>query len=101
MWIPPETKHSELLHQPTRKGVCYFGAVRLRDGKLVYRRESARFDAETCFDFLWHLWKSGSRSGRRVILITDNARYHHAALHKEWRKAAEPGFRLENLGLME
>ena len=30
-------------------------------------------------------------------MITDNARYHHAALHKEWRKAAEPWFSLEYL----
>jgi len=68
-----------------------------RDGKLVYRRETARFNAETCFDFLWHLFKVSSRTGRKVVVITDNARYHHAALHKEWRKVAEPWFRLEYL----
>lgn len=97
MWIPPETKDPVLLHHPTRKCVGYFGAVRLRDGKLVYRRETTRFNAETCFHFLWHLWKVSSRSGRRVIVISDNARYHHATLHKEWRKAAEHWFRLEYL----
>jgi transposase len=77
--------------------VGYFGAVRLCDGKLVYRRETTRFNAETCFDFLWHLRRVSSRSGRRVVVTTDNARYHHAALHKKWRKAAEPWFRLEYL----
>jgi transposase len=97
MWIPPENKDPVLLHHPTRRSVGYFGAVRLRDGQLVYRRETTRFNAETCFDFLWHLRKVSSRSGRRVIVITDNARYHHATLHQEWRKAAEPGFRLEFL----
>ena len=97
MWIPPETVDPVLLHHPTRRSIGYFGAVRLRDGKLVYRRETTRFNAGTCFDFLWHLWKVSSRSGRRVIVITDNARYHHAALHKEWRKTAEPWFRLEYL----
>ena len=97
MWIPPETQDPVLLHYPTRKSVGYFGALRLRDGKLVYRRETIRFNAETCFDFLGHLWKLSSRSGRRVVVITDNARYHHAALHRDWRKAVEPWFRLEYL----
>ena len=36
MWIPPETKNPLLLHHPTRKSVGYFGAVRLRGGKLLY-----------------------------------------------------------------
>lgn len=72
-----------------------FGAARLRDGKLVCMRETTRFNAETCFDFLQHLWKVSSRSGRRVNVMTDNSHYHHAALHKEWWKAAEPRFRLE------
>jgi transposase len=30
-------------------------------------------------------------------VITDNVRYHHAALHEEWRQAAEPWFKLEFL----
>ena len=97
MWIPPETKDPVLLHHPTRRSVGYFGAVRLRDGKLVYRRETSRFNAETCFEFLWHLWGISLRSNRKVVVITDNARYHHAALHKEWRNAAKPWFRLEFL----
>ena len=52
MWIPPETKDPILLHHPTRKSVGYFGAVRLRDGKLVTREELTVFDALTCFAFL-------------------------------------------------
>jgi transposase len=34
------------------------------------------------------------RFGRKVVVVTDNVRYHHAVLHKEWRKAAEPWFTL-------
>jgi transposase len=30
-----------------------------------------------------------NRSRKKIILITDNARYHHALLHKEWRKEKE------------
>src|ERR1035438_8821615 len=40
MWVPPETKDPILLHHPTRRSVGYFGAVRLRDGKFWFRRET-------------------------------------------------------------
>ncbi len=97
MWIPPETADPVVLHHPTRRSVGYFGAVRLRDGKMLYKREADRFNAETCFAFLRQLHAVSSRGGRKVVVIADNARYHHAALHKEWRKAAEPWFRIEFL----
>jgi hypothetical protein len=35
MWIPPESADPVLLHHPTRRSSGYFGAVRLRDGKLA------------------------------------------------------------------
>ncbi len=85
MWIPPEVKDPVLLHHPTRKSIGYWGAVRLRDGKFVYRRESSMFNAQTCWDFLRQLASSACRSGRRVVVISDNARYHHANLHHDWR----------------
>ncbi len=97
MWVPPETKDPVLRHHPTRRNVGYFGAVRLRDGKLIYRRETHRFNAESCFDFLKQLKRISSRSGRRVIVIADNVRYHHAALHKQWRELVKPEFQLEFL----
>jgi hypothetical protein len=40
---PPEIKDPVLLHAPTRKSVGYFGAVRLRDGRFVFRRETGKF----------------------------------------------------------
>jgi transposase len=85
MWVPPEEKNPVLLHYPTRKSVGYFGAIRLRDGKLVYKREEDRFNAVTFHTFLKNLRKVSSRSGRRVVVITDNAKYHHAKLHADWR----------------
>jgi transposase len=97
MWIPPESTDPVLLHHPTRRSIGYFGAVRLRDGKLLYRRETSRFNAETCFAFLRQLWAASLRSNRRVVVITDNVRYHHATLHKEWRDEAESWFKLEFL----
>jgi len=35
MWVPPEIRDPVCRHAPTRKTVSYFGAVRLRDGRLV------------------------------------------------------------------
>ena len=74
MWIAPETIDPVVLHQPTRKSVGYFGAVRLRDGKFAYRREDHKFNAETFLAFLKQLKQSACRSGRRVVVLLDNAR---------------------------
>src|ERR1035438_2170196 len=73
MWVPPEIHDPVLLHHPTRKSVGYFGAIRLRDGKLICRRETGRFNAETFLQFLKVLSASSTRSKRRVVVISDNA----------------------------
>jgi transposase len=92
MWIPPEVKDPVLLHSPTRKSVKYFGAVRLRDGRLVYRREAGSFDAATCHAFLRQLRDATRRGRRKVVVIADNAAYHHARLHRSWRAAHAKSF---------
>ncbi|MBI2886488.1 MAG: hypothetical protein HYY02_04695 [Chloroflexi bacterium] len=43
LWVPPEAKDPILLQHPTRRSVGYFGAVRLRNGAFVVRRELDRF----------------------------------------------------------
>ena len=97
MWIPPEVKDPILFHAPTRKSVGYFGAVRLRDGKFLYRREADRFNAETFFQFLVVFRQSSVSRGRRVIVISDNANYHRAAYHQPWRQKHAERFALEFL----
>ena len=94
MWVPPEVRDPVCRHAPTRKSISYFGAVRLRDGKLCTLPPSGRFDAQTCWTFLRQLRRISARSGRRVIVIIDNARYHHATLHAAWRLAQQPDFAL-------
>ena len=96
MWIASEVVDPVVWHHPTRKSVGYFGAVRLRDGKLVYRRqpEKQKFNGETYSDFLKHLKRCANRSPRRVVMIVDNATYHHARLHKPWRDAQSTQFQL-------
>lgn len=84
-------------HYPGRKSVGYFGAVRLRDGKGLFRREAGMFDGATFWDFLRQLEIASRVEGRRIIVITDNAKYHHAKLHAQWRQDQEGHFDLDFL----
>jgi transposase len=47
--------------------------------------------------FLKQLKQSACRSGRRVVLLLDNARYHHGKLHKDWRALHCKQFQLDYL----
>jgi transposase len=94
MWVPPECKDPVCRHAPTRKSISYFGAVRLNDGRLVMSQPHGHFDAQTCWDFLRRLERSSRREGKTIVVITDNARYHHALLHKDWRQQMQGHFRL-------
>jgi hypothetical protein len=78
MWVPPEDKDPILLHAPTSKSIACFGAVNLRTGKFV-RRMCEVFHAETFKQFLEQLLRHRT-PGRRMIIVLDNARYHHAVL---------------------
>jgi transposase len=78
MWVPPEDKDPVVLHAPTRKSVACFGAVSLRSGRFVHSM-SAKFNAETFAAFLRKLLRHRSRD-RRMVVVLDNAKYHHARL---------------------
>jgi len=80
MWVPPEVKDPVLMHAPTRKSVACFGAVSLSTGKFI-RAMCERFDAVTFETFLKKLLRHRSR-GKRMVVVLDNARYHHAILLK-------------------
>jgi transposase len=97
MWIPPEIKDPVLLHAPTRKSVGYFGAVRLRDGRFVFRLETGKFNGPSFLQFLQQLRSASRGTGRRVVVITDNARYHHSRLHRPWREQHAHHFALDFL----
>ena len=80
MWVAPENKDPVLLHAPTRKSTACFGAVSLSTGKFV-RSIAAVFNAVTFQDFLKKLLRHRSHA-KRMIVVLDNARYHHAVLLK-------------------
>lgn len=85
MWIPPEETDPILLHAPTRKGIGVFGAVCSANGQLVTCMEK-KFDAMTFLSFLQKLLRH-RRYGRKMIVILDNARWHHAKFIRPWLKA--------------
>ena len=72
----PEDKDPILLMAPTRKSVALFGAVNLRDGKLVTHFEK-KFNAMTFKRLSYHFTPAPARP-RKIVLLLDNARYHHA-----------------------
>lgn len=78
MWVAPENKDPVQLLAPTRKSVGQFGAVNL--GALV-TQVAEKFDAVTFESFLKKLLTHRAK-GKRMMLILDNARYHHAKLLK-------------------
>ena len=97
MWVPWEEDDPVSWHYPGRKSVGYYGAVRLRDGLGLFRREPAMFDGATFWEFLRELERVSPVEGRTVIVITDNAKYHHAKLHADWRAARQGHFGLDFL----
>jgi transposase len=46
---------------------------------------------------LKELSATSTRTARQVVVITDNARYHHARLHRDWRQQKAERFRLDFL----
>ncbi len=76
MWVPPEDKDPVILHAPTRQSIACFGAVSLDSGQFV-RHLSAKFNAETFERFLKQLLRHHVR-GKKMVIVLDNARYHHA-----------------------
>jgi transposase len=82
MWVPPEDVDPVVLHAPTRKSVAVFGAVRVQDGCFV-PRQADTFDASSFETFLDQLVRH-RRRGRTMLVIVDNARWHHARQLQPW-----------------
>lgn len=78
MWIAPEIKDPVLTHAPTRQSIACFGAVSLETGKFAYDLCDT-FDAKTFEAFLMLLLRRRTRD-KRMVIVLDNARYHHAKL---------------------
>ena len=95
MWVPPEDTDPVMLHAPTRKSVAVFGAVCVADGRFSSRR-AEKFCAESFLAFLKDLI-TRRRKGRKMIVVLDNARYHHAKMLAPWLKKHRKQLRLDFL----
>ena len=95
MWVPPEGIDPVILHAATRKSVAFFGAVRSSDGLLVTQRAD-KFNAETFQRFLSRLIHR-KRQGRKMFVVVDNARWHHAKALAPWLNRHGKALRLDFL----
>jgi transposase len=84
MWIPPEEKDPIVHHAPTRKSMALFGAVSSKTGEMV-SLDTQIFNAATFQLFLNKIVRRKKR-GKKIILVLDNARYHHATMIQPWLK---------------
>jgi transposase len=82
MWVPPEVKDPILWQAPTRKTIGLFGAVRLKEGRLVAQQWEP-FNGETFEIFLTHLLRYRLPK-KKMIVVLDNSRYHHSRSLKAW-----------------
>ena len=80
MWVAPEVRDPVLMHAPTRKSVACFGAVSLSTGRFVWQ-VCPVFNAETFVSFLRRLLRH-RRRGKRIVVVLDNAKHHHANMLK-------------------
>jgi transposase len=92
MWVPPEQTDPVVLHAPTRKSVALFGAVNLKGGQMIAHFHDL-FDAQSFLVFLKSLLRRRSH-GKQMVVITDNARYHHAQALTDWLQANRAGLEL-------
>ena len=82
MWVPPEETDPVVLHAPTRRSVALFGAVNLQGGQMM-AHFNPLFEAQSFLAFLKGLLRRRGR-GKKMMVITDNAAYHHAAGLDGW-----------------
>ena len=80
MWIPPENLDPVVLHAPTRKQTAVLGAVCPADGRMV-TMPAQTFNAES-FQIFMSVLLRRRRRGCKMVIVLDNAMWHHArALH--------------------
>ena len=94
-WFPREEKDPVTKHAPVRKKVGVIGAVRAEDGTLV-TSEHDKFNALAIESFLTELVKYRDEH-KTMIVILDNARFHHAKALSGWLEQHSKYFHLDFL----
>ena len=63
----------------------------------MFRRKAEKFNGDSFLPFLQQLLHASRLAGKRVVVITDNAPYHHSRTHKWWREKQAGQFDLDFL----
>lgn len=95
-WFPPEEKDPVLKHASVRNKVGIVGAVRINDGTMV-ACEHDKFNAQTVEAFLTKLVEYRKKEDKLMIVVLDNARFHHAKALSQWLEEHSSYFRLDFL----
>ncbi len=82
VWAPIG-EQPEQLFKPTREKVGYFGAASLETGQLEYLRAES-FNALTFKQFLEQVLVIQSFIKKKIYLILDNSRWHHANILQDF-----------------
>jgi len=82
VWAPIGEQPKQLF-EPTRKKAGYWGAVSLDTGQLEYQRAES-FNALTFKDFLYQMIEIHFQIKKKIYLIVDNARWHHAKILQDF-----------------
>jgi len=91
-WFPKDEKDPIVRHTPTRKKVGIIGAVKADDGTLVACEED-KFNAQTIEAFFSELVKH-REFGKTMVVVLDNARFHHAKALSSWLEKHSENFSL-------
>ena len=94
-WFPKDEKDPTVLHAPTRKKLGIIGAVKAEDGTLVACEED-KFNAHTIEIFFSELAKHIEK-GKNMVVVLDNARFHHAKALSGWLDSHSKRFCLDFL----
>lgn len=94
-WFPIDEKDPIVRHAPTRNKIGIVGAVRVSDGTLVTCEED-KFNAKTIEAFFSQL-VSHRDNNKKMIIVLDNARFHHAKALHAWLDKHSAYFRLDFL----
>jgi hypothetical protein len=71
----------EVMSKAARESVKVFGVVTIEKNPRFHFRVEEIFNAKTFLDFLKQVVR---QYDKKIFLILDNARYHHALLLQEW-----------------
>jgi transposase len=94
-WFHRDIKDPVIKHEPTRKKIGIIGAVQVKEGKLV-SCEEGKFNAQSIETFFDELYKH-KLENKSMVIIIDNARFHHAKALQPWLDEHKEGFALEFL----